>query len=183
MKIKHWFKQSKNQHKKTLQKPQSVSAHAFDKAIFTWYAPEFAHHEKSSLWFLVAGLIALALVIYGIETDGWTFSVAIIVFAGTYYLIQRHRPPIVEVKLSKFGVKIGRHIFPYSQLKSFWIVYDPPFVKKLYLRMASTFKPDVFVALEDGDPVEIRRILNMHLSELRGRHEPFSDTLVRLFRL
>ncbi|MBI2638648.1 hypothetical protein HYW83_03600 [Candidatus Peregrinibacteria bacterium] len=160
-----------------------VNQHAFDKALLTWRAPEYTHHEKSPIWFVVAGLIALLLVLYGLKTDGWTFSVAIIVFAGTYYLVHREAPKTVEVKISKFGVKIGRHVFPYSNLKSFWIVYEPPFIKKLYLRMASSFKPDVFIALEDADPVEVRRLLNTHLNELKGRHEPFSDTLVRLFRL
>lgn len=168
MKTKHKFKHN---------------IHAFDKAIFSWRAPEYTHHAKSPAWFIIAGLAALLLVIYGLKTDGWTFSVAIIVFAGTYYLVHRDAPKTVEVKISKFGVKIGRHVFPYGNLKSFWIVYDPPFVKKLYLRMASSFQPDVFVSLEDADPAEMRRLLNTHLSELKGHHEPFSDTLVRLFRL
>lgn len=175
---KHWFRHSSNGHKK-----QKGHSHAFDKAILTWKAPQFAHHEKSLLWFVIAGLAALLLVMYGLRTDGWTFSVAVIVFAGTYYLVHRHEPPTVEVKISKFGVKIGRHAFSFSNLKSFWIVYDPPFVKKLYLRMESKFQPDLFVSLEDADPAEVRRVLAHYLHELTGRHEPFSDMLVRLLKL
>jgi hypothetical protein len=182
--MKHWLKRSKNDHQKSHRHHHApANPHAFDHALLTWKAPEYIHHEKSPIWFLVAGLIALFFVIYGLKTNGWTFSVAIIVFAGTYYLVHRHTPPLVEVKLSKFGAKIGRHVFPYSHLKSFWIVYEPPFVKKLYLRSASAFRPDIFVSLEDADPVEVRHILSKYLTELRGRHEPFSDTLVRLFRL
>lgn len=157
--------------------------HAFDKATLTWRAPQYMHHEKSLLWFVIAGFIAILLVIYGLKTNGWTFSVAIIVFVGTYYLMHRHAPPVVEVKISKFGVKIGRNVFPYSNLKSFWIVYDPPFVKKLYLRMDSKFQPDIFVSLEDADPVEVRKLLSEYIQEFSGRNEPFSDTLVRLLKL
>lgn len=155
----------------------------FDNALFTWRAPEYAHHEKSALWFVCAGLVALTLVVWGIMTDGWTFSLAIIVFCGTYYLTYREKPKIVDVKISKLGVKIGNHGFAYNQIKHFWIVYDPPFVNKLYLRMNGRFHPDVCVSLEDVDVAELRSVLIEHLHEVKGRHEPFADTLVRLFKL
>lgn len=178
MKQKHWFKHSSNGHKK-----QEVKSHAFEQTVLSWKAPQFPHHEKSLLWFIVAGLVVFFLVMYGLRTDGWTFSVAILVFAGTYYLVHRHVPPTVDIKISKFGVKIGRHTFPFSHLKSFWIVYEPPFVKKLYLRMDSKLRPDLFISLEDADPAEVRQILSQYLNEFTGRHEPFSDTLVRLLKL
>jgi hypothetical protein len=164
---------------------KNLSKHlkAFDKAVISWKAPEYTYHQKSPLWFLIAGLIVLALVVYGLVTDGWTFSVAMIVFAGTYYLFYKSEPPVVDVKISTFGIKIGHHVFPYSNLRNFWIVYDPPSVKRLYLRMASKFQPDVFVDLKDTDPSELRKFLKQYLKELPSQHEPFSDTLVRLFKL
>lgn len=181
MTFKH-SKQEQNTHAKVAPFGRSRFGF-FERAVLTWKAPQFAHHEKSLLWFVIAGLVAFLLVIYGLRTNGWTFSVAVIVFAGTYYLIHRHAPPIVDIKISKFGVKIGRHTFPFSNLKSFWIVYEPPFVKKLYLRMDSKFQPDIFISLENADPVEVRRILGTYLHEFTGRHEPFSDVLVRLLKL
>lgn len=156
---------------------------AFENALITWKAHEHEHHEKSITWFIIAGFFALGMVIYGLKTDGWTFSVAILVFAGTYYLLYRHSPPFVDIKISKMGVKIGRHIFPYDQIKGFWVIHNPPFVNKLYLKMVSRFHPDIFVSLEDADPAAIRQNLMTHVKELKGRGEPFSDTLVRLFRL
>lgn len=157
--------------------------HAFDKALISFRAPEYIHHEKSALWFAIAGVIAILLVAYGLLTDGWTFSLAIIIFAGTYYLLHRHSPPTVEVKISKFGVKIGRHIFPYSRIKGFFLLYDPPFTNKLYFRMVSRFHPDIFIQMEKTDPAKARHILLAYLPEFKGVGEPFSDTLVRLFRL
>lgn len=168
---------------KTKIKKLRKDLHAFDRAILTWKAPEFTHYEKSMLWFIVAALVLILLVIYGIESDGWTFSIAIVVFAGVYYLMHRRIPANVDVKISKIGIKIGRHIFPYSHLKNFWIVYNPPFLKRLYLRMSSKFKPDVFVSLEDMDPAEARKVLLSYLPELTGMHEPLSDTLIRIFKL
>lgn len=161
----------------------SGHVHAFDNAILNWKAPEYLHQEKTTLWFVIAAAVAIGLVIYGLATDGWSFSLAIIVFCGTYYLIHRKTPPIVEVKISKIGIKIGRHLFPYSGLAGFWIAYDPPFLKRLYLRIEAKFKPDVFVSIEDMDPVEIKKTLLVHTHEISGKHEPFADTLVRILGL
>ena len=180
MKIKNLFKRSGKQ---PGAKKSVLGTHAFDQSLISWHAPEYQQHEKSALWYVVAAVIALALVIYGLKTDGWTFSVAIIVFAGTYYLFHRHTPPIIEIKISKMGVKIGRHTISYHNLKGFWIFYDPPFAKKLYFRSTSKVHPDIFVSLEDADPAEVRRVLKSHINEMEGLDEPFSDTLVRIFRL
>lgn len=168
-------------HKKLAKK--HINKHAFDKALLAWRAPEYHQYEKSALWFIIAGLAAAVLIFYGIKTDGWTFSIAVAVFAAVYYLMHREQPPVVDVKISEVGVKVGHHIFPYSHLKYFWIIYDPPFVKRLYLREASRFHPEVFVSLEDTDPAQVRHALSHHTEELKGKHEPFSDSLVRLFRL
>lgn len=175
--IKTKMKHDQKKHKKSDHK-------AFDKALITWRAPEYTHHEKSTFWFLVAGVIAFLLVLYGLATEGgWTFSIAVIVFAGSYYLFYRSSPPIVEVKISKLGVKIGHHTFPMNNIRNFWITYDPPFVKKLYLRMISRFHPDIAVSLHNADPVKVHHILSPFVRELKGKGEPFSDTLLRLFRL
>lgn len=153
------------------------------KNSLSWKAPQYQHHEKSVLWFVLAAIALVGFVVYGLSTDGWTFSVAMVVFAGTYYLMQRHTPPIVNVIISNNGVKIGRYSFPYGNLKSFWIVSDPPFVNKLYLRMESRMHPDIFVSLDGADPDEVRKALGAHIQEHKGKHEPFSDSLVRLFKL
>lgn len=157
--------------------------HMFDRAVLVWKAPEYRHHEKSLLWYLIAVVILAALVVYGILTDGWTFSLALIVFAGTYYVSQRETPQIVDVKISEMGVKIGRHVFPFSYIKGFWIVYEPPFLNSLYLRMSSRVHPDICVSIETIDPSEVRTVLHARTKELPIQHEPFADTLVRIFHL
>ena len=164
-------------------KETKINSQLFDEAVLSFQAPEYVQHEKSLAWYIVAGVVAFALVYYGLATDGWTFSMAIIVFAGTYYLFHKDAPPIIAVKISKMGVKIGRHIFPYSQIKNYWIVYDPPHVTKLYLRMTSRIHPDIYVSLNDADPVEVRHALTGHVKEAKGVREPFTDALTRLLKL
>ena len=162
---------------------QKKYLHEFDSPLLTWKAPEYIYHEKSFLWFIIAAIVAFLLVIYGLETYGWTFCVAVVVFAGVYYMFYRHKPEIIDVKLSRIGVKVGRHVFPYSNIRNFWIVYDPPFVKKIYFRMMSKLHPDIFVPLDGVDIAEVKHILSKYVEEIKGKAEPISDTLVRFFKL
>ena len=176
-------KVSSNKSKKVRSVGAHDRAHEFEKAIISWQAPEYQQHEKSLLWFIIAAIAAGAMIMYGLSSDGWTFSIAVAVFAGVYYLVHRKKPAVVEIKISGAGVKIGHHLFPYSGIKNFWIVNDPQSVRRLYMRSASRLRPDVFVALENADASKARSILKEHIEELEESKEPFADTLVRLLRL
>lgn len=154
-----------------------------EQVLLSWEAHEYPHHEKTSRWFIIALIIVGLLVIYGLMTDGWTFSVAMLVFAGTYYVTHRRAPPIVDVVISHTGIKIGQHTFPYTQLKGFWVLFNPPYVHRMYLRQQGNFRPDVFVDIGDADPAEIAGTLNKYLKEIKGMQEPFGDTVIRLLRL
>lgn len=151
--------------------------------ILRFHAPEYLYHEKSALWYVAAGLVLLLLVLYGLKTEAWSFSVALLVFAGTYVLFQEKRPAILPVEISNFAVTIGPHTFPFGQLKSFWIVHKPPHVSRLYLQPLSRFTPHIFIQLTDAQASEVRAFLKEHLHEAAGRQEPFSDALARFLKL
>ncbi|MBI2453916.1 hypothetical protein HYV58_01925, partial [Candidatus Peregrinibacteria bacterium] len=133
------------------------------KALCYWRAPQYLHHEKTALWFAVFGAVIFSFVLYGLKTGAWTFSVAVVVFAGTYYLYERHRPEPVDIKLSKHSLMVGKKRYPYSHLKNFWIVDEPPFPKKLYLRAASRLAPDFYIPLGNADSDAVREVLSKRL--------------------
>lgn len=152
------------------------------KVHFSWEAPDHPHGKKSKIWYIFAALAGGGLVFYGIQSESWIFSAAILLFAGTYALVHRHPPRHVHVKISEHGISFGRHHFEYHNLKNFWIVHEPPFVNKLYLRKHTKLHPDFYISLEDENPSEIHRFLVKKLREIPGRHEPFADIFARLFK-
>ena len=72
---------------------------------------------------------------------------------------------------------------PFKELKDFWIVYEPPFVKNLYIEHKNALTPRIVVPIEDADPVEIRRALLDYLDENGRTEEPLGDLLGRVFKL
>lgn len=160
-----------------------MQEHAYDSAVFEWQAPEYHKHHKGAVWFIIAGLIAFGLVVYGVVTAGWTFSVAILIFSGVYLLIHSQEPKKIPVKISPMGIKMGNHYVPYSDIRAFWIVYHPPMIKTLNFRTVHPLLPDMMLSLEHHDPSEIRDYLSTQIPEWEGKAESFSNTLVRLLRL
>lgn len=153
------------------------------KIVLSWQAQEYPYHEKSHRWFIVAALILSVLVVYGLMTDGWTFSLALVVFAGTYYVLHRNVPDTVDVHITDINIHIGKNVFPFSSIKGFWLVNKPPEVRRLYLRFCGRMRPDLHVELGESDAADVRKILLDHIKEIKGAQEPLSDTIVRILKL
>lgn len=156
---------------------------AFDDAVLSWVAPETIRHQRGPVWKVVMGLIVLGLVVWGLFTDAWTFSLAIAVFSVVYYLAELEHPKVVEVKISDIGIKVGGRKYSYSHIKSFWIIYEPPYVRTLNIRVSGKSVSDITIQLDGQNPAAVREFLMGKIPELEGQTEKLSDIFLRLFKI
>lgn len=161
----------------------TTKQNAFHDHVISWEAPEYVQHEKSLLWFIIAGVLAVALIVYAGLIGNWTMVVAIIVIAALYMWLHGQTPQHVQILISKTGIKFGEKEIPYQNMTNFWIVYDPPHVTTLNIKSNSRFYPDLSIELGDQDPAILRTFLCAHVRENEGKIEHFSDTLIRIFKL
>lgn len=156
---------------------------AYDHAKIAWIAPETIIHQRGPIWKIVTGLLVLAVIAWGIYSGAWTFSLAIGVFAIAYYIIHLEHPKAIEIKISEIGIKVGYRKFSYSQIKAFWILYDPPYVQTLSIRVHGQITDDITIQLYDQSPAEIREFLMTKIPEMEGQTEKLSDIFLRLFKI
>lgn len=156
----------------------------FNKPAFSWVGPEYLQHPKSIRWWVIAGIVFVLAVIIEAVISNWTMLAATLVFGLVYsYVHEFHPPKHVKVNISELGIKLGHKRFLYEEIESFWIIYDPPSVKKLYIRLKDKLITDIVIELENQDPQAIRSFLEMYLSEVTGVRETFTDVILRLFKL
>jgi len=156
----------------------------FNKAAFSWIAPEYLQHPKSLRWWFAATAVLLVSIVLEALTGSWTMLAATVVFAIVYYITHQYHPPRhTKINLSELGVKIGHRQIAFAEIEFFWIIYHPPSVKRLFLRIKDSFLPDLVIELENQDPQAIKAFLERHLVEVTGVKEHFSDQLLRLFKL
>ncbi|MBI5754105.1 hypothetical protein HZA40_03115 [Candidatus Peregrinibacteria bacterium] len=156
---------------------------AYDDAKISWIAPETIIHERGPIWKIFMTIAVLAVIAWGIYSGAWTFSLAIGIFAVAYYIIHLEHPKAIEIKISDIGIKVGYRKYSYSQIKAFWIIYDPPYVQTLNIRVSGHIIDDITIQLYDQEPALIREFLMSKVPELEGQTEKLSDIFLRLFKI
>jgi len=152
--------------------------------LLTWKTPEFEKHKKSTGWYVWAAIFLFILLIYCIKTSNFLFAVILLMVSVIVVLFDFREANEVEFSITKTGVKFGEKIYPYEELGRFWIVYEPPEVKKLYVESKSVIQPRLAIPLDDIDPNKVRGILSEYLAEdLEEKDEPFADYLGRALKL
>ena|SRR3989338_4548441 len=165
---------------------QNTIASAVDHgpAFRSWFIPEYTQHERGRGWYAVAALVALGLIAWAIYSVNFLFAVLIVLTAIILLVRHSEMPAQLMVSIFEDGIQAGENFYAYRDLKSFWIIYEPPEVKTLYFDFKSAWRPRLPVPLAEENPVEVRRFLLKYLEEdLSRESEPTSDALSRLLRL
>ena len=156
---------------------------AYDEAILSWVSPETIKHDRGVLWQAIISFIIITSIGLSFYFNNPTFAIAIIAFVLVYYLAHLEHPKDVEVKISNIGIKVGSRKYPYNRIKSFWIVYEPPNVKILYIRVSGEVISDIAILLDGQSPSPVREVLIEKVPELEGEGEKLSNILFRLFKI
>ncbi len=150
----------------------------------SWSFPEVKKYERSSSWWIMMGLIGLALIIWCIKTANFLFAMIIIIVAFIIIFQAKKQPLEVETQITSTGLKVGSSFYEWSKIEKFWIIYKPPEVKRLYFKLKGVFPPFLSLPLEKQNPVKIRKILlNYALEDLSKEEESFSDFLERSLKI
>ena len=149
-----------------------------------WEVDEYPIHQRSRLWYILAAIIGVALIIYAVATANFLFAV-IILMIGVITLLSSFVPPDrVPVVITNTGVVVSDMYYDFQAIRDFSIAYDPPHVKNLYFEFHSPWQPLLTVPLEDIDPNVVRELLLPYcLENLQRIEENLTDMLRRLYKL
>lgn len=156
---------------------------SYGEAFFAWEFTEFDRHIRTRTWYLAAGAAALALITYSIFTSNLLFALIILLVAFITIVRDYVEPNTITFVLYEDGIGLGTKFIPYKELANFYIIYEPPRVKRLY------FKPKgmgqtISIPLYDQNPIEIREILLRYVKEdLETEYEHPNDSWGNLLRL
>lgn len=151
---------------------------------FEWDFPEFIQHERGLWWYVLAGLIVLGILVYSLFTANILFAVLTIMVVIIMLFVHQRQPRIMRIKVTDEGLVIENRLYPYSEIRSFWMVYEQPDVKNLYVEFRSMFIPRLSVPYGELDPNRLKAFLLQYIDEDDERTgEPVSETLGRWLRL
>ncbi len=151
--------------------------------VFGWLVDEYERHERGPVWYAISFLVGVALILYALITQNFLFAIILVMFGVIIGLSTLRDPERILFQVTTRGVAVGHLFVPFKELKDFWIVYEPPYVKNLYIEHKNALTPRIVVPIDDADPVDVRRALLEYLNEDGRTEEPLGDLLGRVLKL
>jgi hypothetical protein len=152
-----------------------------DRVLLQWQAPEFVYYEKDTKWFVYGGLVVILLIAASALLQQWLMIVVILALAAVVYQHARREPRTLDYQITLLGLKLGERFHPYNELKTFWIIYNPP-VSVLYVESTRRLIPLLQIQLGELDPLRVKQALQGHLPEQEKRTEDWLDSFARIIR-
>lgn len=154
------------------------------KVLAEWEFSEFTKYERGKAWYFWMILLVVLIMVYSVITVNFLLAVIVIIGAITLTLIHQREPAQISIKITEDGLETSDRFFPFSEIKNFYLIYQPPVVKSLFFEFKSLTKPRLNVPLVEQNPVSVRETLLKYLSEdLAKESEPLSESLSRFLKL
>lgn len=152
--------------------------------VLEWTFPEYEKYSRSRRWYIIIGIVGAFFILYGMLTGNFLFSL-IIALTGIILFLQQHQTPAeIPFAITDLGVIVSNRLYLYRELESFYIVYQPPEIKTLFLETKSVIRPLLRIPLQEQDPVEVRfSLLEFMTEDSEKEEEPMSDAASRNWKL
>lgn len=174
--------------KRTVKKGRAVQQYpryeqsAHNAVLVSWVAPEYAKHHRGIVWYVLAALSLGGIMWYSLASGSWTTGAVFLLLAGVYLMNMRDEPRRIVGAVTELGIQYGTQFYPFSQIQGFWVVYKPPRVSTLHLKLVNK-REDISIELGEQSPVVIRNLLSREIPEVEGEGEPFINYVTRILKL
>lgn len=165
--------------------PQLPPSREHGPRLATWTFPSFVQHERTTGWFVVAGTIAVACIVFAFFDKNYLFPIIILLVGAILFQQTRREPEEVIFSIYGDGIELlGQNFYPYNEIKNFWILYQPPHAKYVYFRFGVGVRNNLRVPLDSENPLKVREVLSQFLQEdFTQETEPTVDALGRMLKL
>lgn len=153
------------------------------KIIFEWELEGIGKYDRSFFWYAVVGLVGAALLVYSVLTANFLFAVIVLMFAVITIINEMRNQIFIECKIMENGIMLGTEHYHWKEMDNFWMVYQPPEVKNLYIELKGV-RPRLNVNLINQNPNKIREFLRKYVREdLEREQEPLTEYLGRVLKI
>jgi len=90
-----------------------------------WTALEYEEKERGNDWFWALGIIVVAGSVASFIYGNFFFGLLLIIGGILLATFAIKKPDLVFYELNNKGLKIRNRLFPYENIKSFWVKKDP----------------------------------------------------------
>lgn len=146
-----------------------------------WRAPEYEHHHKSRIWFIIMWVVFLLLIFRAFLNKGFVEMVVWFLCAFILTIYASREPKTITFEIDAKGIRAGKHFYSFNEIDSFWIFYDPPETKNVSFILKHHLTSHLHIPLGETNPIEVRDILINILPEVEQK-ESLAETVLKALR-
>lgn len=140
--------------------------------LLEWEGREYDHNPKSTDWYWVVGIVAVASTIASTLFGNYLLAALVVVAATALALHASKIPPLHRFRLAEEGVVIGDDLHPFAKMISFSVLEDvkgelPPM---LSIKTESWVAPHLIIPLEGVDADRVYDHFLHHVDEAEHHH-------------
>ncbi len=156
---------------------------AEDDMLAGWQIPEFHKHDRNRWWYIGAGLLVLALLIYALADQNYFFAVVTIFVAIIVAFHEVKEPRQVFFGVSNKGLVLEDTFFPFQNIERFWIVTHPEDAI-VYVDFTNVVRPRIAVPMAREGIDDVRALLAFYIEhDPEEQKMPFSDRFGQWLRI
>jgi hypothetical protein len=129
------------------------------EVLFQWRGMEYENYGISRKMFLILTFALCGIVLYALISNNPIMAITFILIGVAGYLHYQKEARELDFTIISEGIIVGKEIYSFDKIKSFWIHYDPPHTKIVSLHIGGTILPYVHIPIHNEDPVQIRAVL------------------------
>lgn len=142
---------------------QKTSAPA--NLIISWRAPEYIKYPTNINRLIIFAIVDFLIIFFAIITRNILMAVLFFLIGIVVYIYNQKEPKEINFAITPKGITIDQTLYPYQDLISFWINYNPPIFKELLIRHKKKLLPLIKIPLANQNPTIIRNRLLEFLPE------------------
>jgi hypothetical protein len=145
-----------------------------------WTALEYEEKERGKDWFWALGIIIVASSVASFIYGNFFFGLLLIIGGILLGSFAIKKPDLVFYELNEKGLKIRNRLFPYENIKSFWVKKESG-KPTLFIKSERLFMPIISMPIKQNLMEEIQNLMlsNDVLEEEMKEHvsEKIMDSL------
>jgi hypothetical protein len=123
-----------------------------------WIALEYEEKERGNDWFWALGIIVVTSSIASFIYGNYFFGLLIIIGGILMGAFAIKKPDLVEYEMSDKGLKIRNRLFPYKNIKHFWVQKEDG-EPTLFIKSERVFMPIISMPIDQDLAEEIRNLM------------------------
>jgi len=135
------------------------------RVLFSWIAPEHIHVRPNPRAIIIAAIVLFVVIAYALFTNSPLMAITFILAGIVGYLFLTKDPQDIEFIITREGIVVGRSLYAFEDIHSFWIFDEHPLENVLSIHSHGVLAPFIHLPLGELDHDTVREILLEYIPE------------------